>query len=58
MLRGASAAEQAGCPKSLGPDVGNAARRGKRRRDEAGTTSLRLISVPMGSGGRDAHDPC
>lgn len=26
--------------------------------DEAGKTSPRLISVPKGSSGHDAHDPC
>lgn len=30
----------------------------KKRRDEARKTSHRLISVPIGSSGRDAHDPC
>lgn len=32
-------------------------KRKKKGRDEAGTTSHRLISVLTGSGGRDAHDP-
>lgn len=30
----------------------------KKRQDEAGKTSHRLISVPVGASGRDAHDPC
>lgn len=51
---GSSVAEQRG-----GPKCGKRGEEGgKRRRDEAGATSHRLISVPTGSGGHDAHDPC
>lgn len=56
-----SAPEQGGCPKSGGLCVvwGKLrVKKKKKRQDEAGKTSHRLISVPVGASGRDAHDPC